>query len=451
MFNILMASNDEAWAVSIGVEASDDFPLSRYLEYTNPAIEESLKPISAETLSSLEATPALFMSELTFGDEGQYVNMRVGQIYNLRVVDGNIRFTFRLDADFGRVMVDDRAIIQAALDLGRWELTRTHWAVKSGDIDQALAALGLVRPVPTDGSTTSAFVTPAAPAAPPTPQPFADSLERFLEIVLGDGAMSGDDVFYRGHSDHRYQLEPSLFRKNAKGGYRYLRSEAVIVRELLTAHPAEFVSDPYMIDRLVRMQHYGLPTRLLDVTSNPLVGLYFCCANPKFDASGREIDGGVIVMKTKRADIKFFDSDTVSCIANLAMLEDEHKEQMKTTLGVEAFNETPEARRLLHIIAAEKPYFKPCIDPADLSRIVFIKGRVANDRISSQSGAFLLFGHEALLPETGLSSLNVQRITIRNKPAILETLRRMNIKSSTIYPGIEKTSAEIAKQYEDMA
>lgn len=447
MFNLVMMGRDEDWDVPIGEPHVASFPLSRYLEYTDVAIAERLKPVDAASLAQVGSLPAVFMSELRSTDAGTlYVTMRTGRVSDLRVDRNVIRYTFALDRHFGCLPVEDRDAFEAALHLGKWEFTRTHWAIKDGALEDSLLALGL-----TDRRHDAAVppVTLATSGEAPVPYPVADSVESFLAHVLG-GTMDADDVFYRGHADHRFSLEPSLFRRNPDGGVpRYLRNEAVMVRELLTAHPDEFRSDTFMIDRLVRMQHYGLPTRLLDVTSNPLVALYFCCSESIVDAAGEEVDGQVVIITTKRADIKFFDSDTVSCIANLAMLDDDHKNKMRTDLSIAEFNETDEANRLLHVIRAEKPYFKPCINPADLSRIVFIKGRNTHARIASQSGAFLLFGHDALLPETGHSNLEVRRITIRNKAAILATLHRMNIKSSTIYPGIEKTSGEIARRYEN--
>jgi len=78
-------------------------------------------------------------------------------------------------------------------------------------------------------------------------------------------------LLYRGHSDRRqFKLLPSVFREQ-----KYADSEHIIVRELVASHPGEFASDSTTLEQLARMQHYSLPTRLLDVTWNPLVALYF--------------------------------------------------------------------------------------------------------------------------------------------------------------------------------
>ena len=60
---------------------------------------------------------------------------------------------------------------------------------------------------------------------------------------------------------------------------------------------------------LVRMQHYDLPTRLLDITTNPLIALYFACAD------GVDYDGEVIIFQLPLARVRYFDSDTVSCLS----------------------------------------------------------------------------------------------------------------------------------------
>ena len=81
-----------------------------------------------------------------------------------------------------------------------------------------------------------------------------------------------------------------------------------------------------MFDKLVRMQHFGLPTRLLDVSLNALVALYFA-TDPGPD-SGKASDGMVTAFAIPPEREKYFDSDSVSCLANLANMTSEEKEKI---------------------------------------------------------------------------------------------------------------------------
>ncbi|MBB3947663.1 hypothetical protein GGQ73_003631 [Rhizobium skierniewicense] len=453
MYNLLMMGDDSEWNVTVGDVHEASFPLARYLEYTEASIEERLKPITEEVKVFLGQLPALFMSELQNDISGRsYVRIRLGQAWNIRIVGADLIYNFCINQLFGEHTIVDRKAFESVFAFGKWELSRTHWAVKDRDLQATLAIAGVSPQVGQAGGLPITTVPPPPPS-PLLPEdevalPIIDNLVDFMNHVLSLPSAPDDEIFYRGHSDRRYKLVPSLFRKNENGDWRYRHKEETIVRELLTSQATEFAADEYMLDKLVRMQHYGLPTRLLDVTSNPLVALYFCCAEDRLDQQGNHLDGEVIVMSTKISDVRFFDSDTVSCVANICLLADKEKERMHTGGDWVAFNETAECKKLLHFIRREKPYFEARLQPADLERIMFVRGRNTNERITSQSGAFLMFGKDSVLPETGFSSLDVQRITIRNKAGILRDLAKLNIKSSTIYPGIEKTSAEIAKKHE---
>ena len=109
------------------------------------------------------------------------------------------------------------------------------------------------------------------------------SLSEFVavisELTRKSKGTEYENLIYRGHSDSssNYKLVPSLARYNDS----LEQSENVIVREVMTLRPDEFHNIKSNFDLLAKMQHYGLPTRILDFSYNPLIALFFACCEGK--------------------------------------------------------------------------------------------------------------------------------------------------------------------------
>ena len=110
---------------------------------------------------------------------------------------------------------------------------------------------------------------------------FANELRRLFKRKDKESSALRYRVFYRGISNSSYLPIPSIYRGN---NFQY---ENTFINEIRISNP-DFVSGKTYIDELSALQHYGCPTRLLDLTTNPLVALYFACEGED------EIDGSVL-------------------------------------------------------------------------------------------------------------------------------------------------------------
>lgn len=125
-------------------------------------------------------------------------------------------------------------------------------------------------------------------------------------------------AFFRGHADKQWELVPGLLRNEG-----LINNEDLMYRSVVAKHTSEFNMCTSALDYLVKMQHYGLPTRLLDLTTNPLVALYFACEEHQAYDKVKGKSGEVIVLKVPTLSIKHYDSDTISILSNVAKCKEE--------------------------------------------------------------------------------------------------------------------------------
>lgn len=421
----------------------------RMFEYTPADIRSRLESLDSGALAYLEQQPTFLCSEISREAKGAVMLVRYGWIEPITIKGKSVETEFHIELDFGEVEFPDVEAANAVFGTDPFQVFRTHWAVREGDAGAILTRLRAYK-VPREPGGQAARPAVDVVEAPVAPERKllgeVDSVEAFLGLLFKTPAKVATETFFRGHDNLSYQLAPSLLRTRDDGGYVYLPNEDRLCKELLIAHYDEFQSDHYCFDRLVRMQHYELPTRLLDISGNPLVALFFACSPGR---AGGDLDapGEVILFRIPSGRVKYYDSDTVSCLANLCNLSHDQKNKLKLDVEYEAFNNTEIVKKLVHHIKSEKPYFEGRIRPEHLGSILCVKAKRTNTRIKSQSGAFLLFGHDAKLSEGGMDGIEVDRVRVTDKREILKQLDRLNINATTVYPSIDRTALHLKDLY----
>ncbi len=135
------------------------------------------------------------------------------------------------------------------------------------------------------------------------------SVIQFLN-VLKDPTYMYPNVF-RGQSNSDWLLSPSierfvdkLFIRNYSLSWDYFQNEllASFKRE---SHPFLDFQPSNELDWLVHAQHHGLPTILLDWTTNPLKALYFAVQEDN------GFDGSVFIGSAELYESEFFDYENL--------------------------------------------------------------------------------------------------------------------------------------------
>lgn len=253
-------------------------------------------------------------------------------------------------------------------------------------------------------------------------------------------------VAFRGQADESWSVLPSAFRSE-----KVFQKERVFLREFIRQIPNE-CSDLSYFDILVKAQHFGIPTRLLDLTTNPLVALFFACTDLK------DKDGAVYITKP---DSAFFQSEP-SVEAQMFYLFD-HKMGTDWTSHQTSLLAKNLTTNVLFYSSVDGI---KCLDywlDSKTSNPLFILPKLTNIRVRAQQGLFALY-RTSLVEIRQPNGITQKKflapkeqifdnpflckiiIPASFKSDLLSKLKVLGISKSTLFPGLEENIQEIVSE-----
>ncbi|MEG2659475.1 MAG: FRG domain-containing protein [Oscillospiraceae bacterium] len=237
-------------------------------------------------------------------------------------------------------------------------------------------------------------------------------------------------VYFRGQSLKHEFITCSLSRKTG-----FVKNEDIMYDETLKMKVNDFLEFITPIEFLSKMQHYGMPTRMVDFTVNPLIALFFAVqdANPTLDA---------VVYAYKGNDCSI-DDLSIKIISMLPELQEKTVSSIQQKM-LEYYDEPVSEQMVLeHINSTQFIRFSDAL-------------KRSNPRLFNQWGTFAICGNtvnEKIITDEILK-IPVQnaKISIRisglHKQAVKEELDAMfTINDNLVYPELASWAEYIRKKY----
>lgn len=252
-----------------------------------------------------------------------------------------------------------------------------------------------------------------------------ERLETIEELIQVLNSLPNPYI-YRGHSNAAWKLESTLERLiGAKWDCKAAEKFEVFSMQ-------NFKSKFHLYDRendqplsklgwLSIMQHYGVPTRLLDFTESPYVALYFA--------------------------IEGYDP---SCSDDLAIYAFNYTQMMEESLKYIRVRDKEFHHDRNNIIGKQDQIFEDVVDRFSYDISWVTEPHQLNVRLDRQSGCFLVAGNkstkiEDILTSDTYKSCEFYKFTVNGKlyENIYCLLRKMNINSKTIYGDLQGLARSI--------
>lgn len=120
-----------------------------------------------------------------------------------------------------------------------------------------------------------------------------------LSIAVKNNNLESYMFLFRGQPSEKFELLPKIARQTS--GDILLREQEILKEFKNKSIPHLGFNPKNDWDWLALAQHYGLPTRLLDWTDNPLAALWFCVSEgPTKDSNEKKLNGTVWLFRIFR-------------------------------------------------------------------------------------------------------------------------------------------------------